>query len=142
MRYTYCNDLKELDKLASDLEAFGEEAGVHPMMIHTFNLCLDEILTNIISYGFEDDNEHEIILEIEAVGDTVKAIISDDGKAFNPLAEVKDPDLDSPIEDREIGGLGVFFLKQMMDKLDYRREGGRNILTMEKTLPEEMKETE
>ncbi len=139
MRYTYCNDLKQLDKLAEDLESFGEEAEVHPMLVHTFNLCLDEILTNIISYGFEDEDQHEVVLEIEAVGDKVKAVISDDGKAFNPLVEAKDPDLDAVIEDREIGGLGVFFLKQMMDKLDYCREGGRNILTMEKTLPEEMK---
>lgn len=136
MRFTYENDLAQLEKLATDLENFGEEADVNPAIIHAFNLCLDELLTNIISYGFDDSAEHDIYLEITREGDKVMATIVDNGKEFNPLTDAKDPDLEADIEDREIGGLGIFFLKQMMDELHYARVDGRNRLTMTKAIVE------
>lgn len=134
MRFIYRNDLAELEKLAADLEAFGEAHGVNPGVVHAFNLCLDEIITNIISYGFEDGAEHEIMLELRADDGQVVATVIDTGKAFNPLTDAKEPDLDASLEDREIGGLGIFFLKQMMDTLDYHRANDRNHLTMVKRL--------
>ncbi|GHC00502.1 ATP-binding protein [Cerasicoccus arenae] len=132
MRFSYRNELSELETLAQNLETFGDENDVNPAIIHAFNLCLDEILTNIISYGFEDVTEHDIYLEIHRDGEMIVATMVDNGKAFNPLTDSKDPDLETSIEDREIGGLGIFFLKQMMDELDYQRMEGYNRLTMRK----------
>ncbi|WP_269538834.1 ATP-binding protein [Cerasicoccus fimbriatus] len=140
MHFTYQNDLSELEKLATDLESFGEKHDINMAVVHAFNLCLDEIITNIISYGFEDGADHRIDLEMSMEGELVVAQISDNGKAFNPLTDSKDPDLESALEDREIGGLGIFFLKQMMDELDYERDGDKNRLTMKKknvALPED-----
>ncbi|WP_309399526.1 ATP-binding protein [Cerasicoccus maritimus] len=140
MHFTYHNDLSELEKLAADLEAFGDEHMVNPAIVHAFNLCLDEILTNIISYGFEDGADHRVDLELSMEGEFVVATMTDNGKEFNPLTDAKDPDLESAIEEREIGGLGIFFLKQMMDELDYQYVDGRNQLTMKKqnvSLPED-----
>lgn len=136
MRYTYRNELSELEKLAGDLESFGEEHDINPGVMHAFNLCLDEILTNIVSYGFDDDGEHEVILDLSEADGVVTATMIDNGKPFNPLTDSKAPDLDAPVEDREIGGLGIFFMKQMMDALDYRRVEGCNCLTMSKKAPE------
>jgi len=136
MRFTYRNDLSELEKLARDLESFGEEHAVNPAVVHAFNLCLDEILTNIVSYGFEDGSEHEIHLDLTEKDEVVTATLVDEGKPFNPLTDAKDPDLDASVEDREIGGLGIFFMKQMMDAVDYERVDGRNCLTMSKRAPE------
>ncbi|WP_309380007.1 ATP-binding protein [Cerasicoccus frondis] len=132
MHFTYHNDLSELEKLAADLETFGDEHMVNPAVVHAFNLCLDEILTNIISYGFEDGSDHRVDLDIEMQDDLVVAKMTDNGKEFNPLTDAKDPDLDAAIEDREIGGLGIFFLKQMMDELEYEHVNGCNCLTMKK----------
>jgi len=140
MRFTYRNELTELETLAGNLETFGEEEDINPAVIHAFNLCLDEIVTNIISYGFEDGADHEIALDIDRDGEWITAVVVDNGKEFNPLTDAKDPDLDASIEDREIGGLGIFFLKQMMDELNYERVDGYNRLTMKKknvALPED-----
>lgn len=134
MRFSYRNDLSQLDKLAGDLESFGEAHGVNPAIIHAFNLCLDEIVTNIISYGFDDGANHAIQLDLSVDDRMATAVVADTGKPFNPLTDAKEPDLEADLEDREIGGLGIFFLKQMMDELEYAWEDGHNRLTMRKLL--------
>jgi anti-sigma regulatory factor (Ser/Thr protein kinase) len=130
MRYSYRNDLSELTKLAADIENFGEQNDLDLAVAHAFNLCLDEVFTNIVSYAYEDDKVHEIILELNAVDQEISAVIRDDGRAYDPLTEAPPPDLDSPIEDRRIGGLGVHFVKTLMTRVSYRRENGWNILEM------------
>ncbi len=130
MRYAYRNDLTELARLASDLEAFAEQHQLDGEMAHVFNLCLDELFTNIVSYGFGDELPHEIILEMTATPAEVCAVLRDDARAFNPLTEAPAPDLDAPIEDRRIGGLGVHFVKQLMTRVSYRREGACNVLEL------------
>lgn len=132
MKYVYSNDLKELEKIAANIESFAELEGVSPATVHAFNLCLDEIFTNIVSYAFDDGARHKVFLELVREGADVVATIHDDGRPFNPLEEAKAPDLDADIEDREIGGLGIFFVREMMDAVAYRRDGDRNLLTLRK----------
>ncbi|WOO43258.1 ATP-binding protein [Rubellicoccus peritrichatus] len=134
MHFKYSHDLKELSQLAVDLEAFGEENAINPAIIPCFNLCLDEVLTNIISYGYDDGPEHAAHLTLSLADEIMTAEIRDEGRAFNPLEDAPEPDLESEIEDRDIGGLGIHFCKEMMDKLEYRREGDWNILTMSKSV--------
>lgn len=134
MQISYQNDLSELARLAADLEAFCQQQGLGDGIAHAFNLCLDELMTNIINYGFEDGGPHQIHLEMERKGDEVVATLRDSGKAFNPLNDAAEPDLQADLEDREIGGLGVFFVKQMMDAIDYRRDGNQNVLTLKKRI--------
>jgi len=133
MRYVYRNDLDELARLAADLEAFAEQHRLDVETAHIFNLCLDELFTNIVSYGYEDDRPHEIILEMNATPAEVTAILRDDARAFNPLTEAPAPDLDAPIADRQIGGLGVHFVKTLMTRVAYRREGAWNVLELAKS---------
>lgn len=134
MHFKYRHDLKELSQLAIDLETFGEENEISPAIIPCFNLCLDEVLTNIISYGYDDGPEHAAHLELSLKDEVMTAEIRDEGRAFNPLEDAPEPDLESDIEDRDIGGLGIHFCKEMMDKLEYRREDDWNILTMSKSV--------
>jgi anti-sigma regulatory factor (Ser/Thr protein kinase) len=101
---------------------------------HKINLALEEIVSNIINYGFTNDAEHKIMISIKLIGDIVRTTITDDGEEFNPL-EKEDPDsLDKPVEEREIGGLGIYFVKQFMDRVEYRRQDGENILIIEKNI--------
>ena len=125
------NRLAAIGEAADEIASFCETHGVPPAAIGHLNLALDEAMTNTIAYGWPEGGEHEIALTLSVSGGAVVAEVSDDGRAFDPL-QVPPPDLDSDLESRPIGGLGVHFMKTLMDDVTYRREGGRNILTMRK----------
>jgi anti-sigma regulatory factor (Ser/Thr protein kinase) len=135
MRHTYRNDLADLTRLAADIEAFAEQNNLGADTAQVFNLCLDEVFTNIVSYAYADGSPHEIFLDLTVTPGEVAAVIRDDGRAFDPLTEAPLPDLDAPVEDRKIGGLGVHFLKTLMTRVAYRREGAWNILEMARARP-------
>lgn len=125
------NDLSELMRLAQALESFGEENQLTEQEVLDFNLSLDELVTNAISYGFGDGGEHSIRLGLWLDGDWLRAELKDDGKPFNPL-EIAPPDLSTDLEERNIGGLGVYFVRELMDEMVYRRHQGHNVLTLAK----------
>ncbi|MGA2051813.1 MAG: ATP-binding protein [Opitutales bacterium] len=130
MHIHYRNDLAELNRLAADIENFAAENGIDPSIAHAFNLCLDELFTNTVSYGSVVGRPHEIKLELHATPHEVIAILRDNGRAFDPLTQAPQPDLHAPIETRKIGGLGVYFVKTLMTRVHYRHEHGWNILEM------------
>lgn len=136
MQFSYTNNISELKKLASDIETFAETYQLKPKVIYALNLCLDEVLTNIISYGLKECAPNsKIQLELKINNNHIMAIISDPGVPFDPLQLIDDlPDTSSSIEDRTIGGLGVYFLEQYMDKVDYERKGNLNVLTLTKNI--------
>jgi len=125
------NRLAAIGEAAEQIESFCESHGVPPGAIGHLNLALDEAMTNTIAYGWPEGGFHEIALTLTVGGGAILAEVSDDGRAFDPL-EVPPPDLESDLESRPVGGLGVHFMKTLMDEVAYRREGGRNILTMRK----------
>lgn len=127
------NDLGEIARLSALIEAFGEKHGLAPAAIFHITLAFDEFLTNIISYGFSDGERHKIAASLDLDGDMLAAEIVDDGIAFNPLARPT-PDTTTPIEERKIGGLGIHFIRRVMDKVEYCRADGRNHLKMTKKL--------
>ena len=96
-----------------------------------FDLALDEVLANVITHGFEDSAEHEIIVRLDLESDSVRVAVEDEGVAFNPLNS-PEPDLTLPLELRPIGGLGIHLVRNIMDELDYQRREGRNCLFMKK----------
>lgn len=129
--FTVKNNLEEIQTANEKVDAFGEQNGLSPKLLYSVNVSIDEVITNIISYGFDDDGEHDIEIVLSLEDDTLKVTVSDDGKEFNPL-EKEDPDITQDLEDREIGGLGIFFVKNFMDELSYSYENGKNILLMKK----------
>lgn len=127
------NQLSELERVSHVVEAFGEDHGLPPKLIFQLNLALDEILTNVMSYGYTDTAEHEITVRLSTDGRHVAVAIEDDGQAFNPL-DVTAPVLDAPVADRSIGGLGIHLVRKVIDQLEYRREQGKNVLVMRKAI--------
>jgi serine/threonine-protein kinase RsbW len=127
------NDLSELARTMDLVEAFGREHNLTAKVIHDVNLAIDEIVCNIISYGFDDDLEHEISLVFDVIEDDLVIQIEDEGKEFNPL-DAKTPELEKSIEDREIGGLGIHLVRHFMHQIEYTRIEGRNILSLKKKL--------
>lgn len=136
LRLVLKNEKFELERLTA---AFDEFAGRHQISDQPrfqLQLCLEETVLNVINYGFGDGTEHEIHVDFEFQIDsrTVTVNILDDGRPFNPLTEVPVPDIESKLEDRTIGGLGVHFVRTFMDAADYRHEDGKNRLTLAKNV--------
>ncbi|MFE8032015.1 ATP-binding protein [Thiohalocapsa marina] len=127
------NDLSELQRLAQWLEACGEAEALDPKTLFNFNLALDELVTNLISYAYPDGGEHTFSIELWREGNRLIASLEDDGVPFNPL-EVAEPELDAALDERKIGGLGVHFVRKLLDDLSYSREDGRNQVRLMKHL--------
>ena len=125
------NDLHELARVAERIDEFCAERNLGPQLAYAVNLSVDEILTNTISYGYDDEDPHRIELIVRVEADAVVVKIVDDSNAFD-LSEAPESDVESSIEDRMPGGLGLFLVHQMMDRVKYRRAGGRNVVTLAK----------
>ena len=131
------SDLSELDKLCQNLEEFGQKFGLSKKLIFEINLALDELFTNIISYGFQDDREHIVRVTLTPENDQLCLCIEDDGKPFNPI-EFEGPDVACSVEECKIGGLGIHIMKRLMDEICYERCDDKNVLNLKKKIsPEE-----
>lgn len=131
LKATLKNELTEIGRFATVVEEF-VEANELPMKLgFELNVVLDEILTNIIKYGYETPGEHGIRVEMTLAEGLLTLLVEDDAKAFNPL-DRPDPNVNVPLEEREIGGLGIYFVKKLMDTVEYERRGEHNVLTMKK----------
>ncbi|MFP4362397.1 MAG: ATP-binding protein [Spirochaetia bacterium] len=124
---------EELFPVQQEVSGFLEEAGVQATIIDKVELVIEELLVNIMQYGYES-GPGTITIEYELNESRVfTLIIADEGKKFNPL-EKDDPDIDVPASDRQIGGLGIYLVKQIMDSVDYSYRDNKNIMTMKKKL--------
>ena len=131
---TLVNQLSEVSKIAGFVEAFAAAEGLGPDVVFHLNLALDEVVTNVIRYAHDDDGrEHPIVVWLALERDELTAQVEDDGRAFNPL-EAPAPNLGASLDERPIGGLGIFLVRSVMNSVEYRREDGRNVLIMRKKL--------
>ena len=96
-------------------------------------LALEEHLTNILSHGYNDKLEHQIRVWVQLNTPELRVEVEDDGRPFNPL-EQPSPDLSQPIEERPVGGLGIYMMRKSLDGMEYRRQAGKNILAMSKRI--------
>jgi anti-sigma regulatory factor (Ser/Thr protein kinase) len=125
------SDLSELDTLCEELENFGNKFGFSKKLIFEINLALDELFTNIISYGFNDGKEHIVKVTLMPQNDDLCLCIEDDGKPFNPI-EFETPDVSCSVEECKIGGLGIHIMKKLIDEVCYERCGDKNVLNLKK----------
>ncbi len=127
------NDLAEMARVSEIVEDLGQKHGVSAEALYAVNLALEEILVNVISYGYADDGEHQIIVRFDVDAGDFVTEIEDDAKPFNPL-ETPPPDVEAPLAEKPLGGLGIHLTRTMMDSVAYRRERGKNILAMRKKI--------
>lgn len=130
------NQINELSSLAGKIEKIAEEWNLSPTLAMNLNLVIEEALSNIIFYAFNDKNKHEIKISVSADNKTLTIKITDDGIPFNPLKQ-KPPDITLPAEERPVGGLGIFLMSQIMDEMHYNRNNNENILTLNKSISDE-----
>ncbi|MCP4370097.1 MAG: ATP-binding protein [Deltaproteobacteria bacterium] len=127
------NRLDELDKIKAAVSEISASTDCTRRDSKEINLILEEIFTNVVNYGFDDDKEHDINLSLSCDECILLIRIEDDGKPFDFTATA-DPDTKCPVENRCIGGLGIHFVKHFMDDCKYYRNKGKNIVVLKKDM--------
>jgi serine/threonine-protein kinase RsbW len=128
------NEVGELERVNQFVEEIGEELGLDMELQMNLNLVMEEMVSNVIFYAYpQEQKAEEIELVAESDGKELTFVLSDRGKEFDPtLKEDADPNV-NPI-DREIGGMGIYIVKNIMNEVTYQRLEGKNLLTMKKEI--------
>ena len=124
-------DQDEPRRAVEEFEQFALEHDVPMGLTFKFQLALDELLTNVVSYAFDEDAAGPVItLAVRLTDDKLEASLEDNGRPFNPLRDAPAPDLDLSAEDRRVGGLGIHLTKAFVHALSYERVDGWNRLNL------------
>jgi len=127
-------DMAGLEKADKALDELALAVQLPEETLFQVRLVLEEVLMNVISYGAGDGAVPHVQLNMAQKDGTLSMEIADNGIAFDPL-QLPAPDLDAEIDDRPIGGLGIFLVRELMDSVTYRRDGDWNRLMVTKTVP-------
>ncbi|HEY8614159.1 MAG TPA: ATP-binding protein [Roseomonas sp.] len=125
LRHEMPAEVEALPALLDELEAFAEVAGLSPRAAQHLALVTEELAANIAIHA---KGASLLRVDIRRQGDSVRLVIEDDGPAFDPLSATE-PDLEAALETRDIGGLGVHFVRIMTREAAYERRDGLNRLT-------------
>jgi serine/threonine-protein kinase RsbW len=126
---TIHNQISEIRRMSQWLEDASQQLGVPADSSFKFDLCANEAVTNVISYAFPENGDHEIILRLSVDQQVASLEIEDDGTPFNPL-DTPDHVQPASLEEASIGGLGIDLIRRMMDECNYAYRNGKNILRM------------
>ena len=133
---TLVNRTEEVEKLPIFLEALCEATGCNPAVSFNLNLALEEAVVNVIEYAYpKDGKEYTFTLNVQAQQQNGAILLTftltDQGTPFDPT-QTDDVDTTLSAQEREIGGLGIFLVRQLMDDVSYQYVHGSNVLTMTK----------
>ena len=127
------NDISEINKLSEFVEEIGNELSLAPDVVFNLNLVLEEAVVNIINYAYPKEEHQSIYLSARLHEDSIILVLTDSGVEFDPTI-APEVDITLSVEERSIGGLGIFLIRQIMNEVRYDRIDGKNILTLEKKL--------
>lgn len=127
------NDISEIARLNEFVEEIGNDFSLSPEVIFNLNLVLEEAVVNIINYAYPKEEHEKIYLSAKLHNDSIILVLTDTGKEFDPTM-VPDTDITLSADERPIGGLGIFLIRQIMNEVKYERIDGKNVLTLEKKL--------
>ena len=120
------NRLEEFQRFESAFMDFARFQNLNDEVIYAIQLSVDELFTNIVSYGYDDSETHIVKFVIDVTQEEVRIEIVDDAKPFNPLDDAPDVNLDLSVEERKIGGVGIHLVKSLMSEVTYVRDGAYN----------------
>jgi len=127
------NNIQQIPQLAEFVETIAEEKNLDQALAMSLNLALEEAVTNVILYAYPDGIDGLVDIEAFIHKDCLEFIISDSGKPFDPTA-APEADVTLGVDERQIGGLGIYLVRNIMDTVSYRYEKGKNILVMIKKI--------
>ena len=127
------NDIHDVTKFSTFMKSVVEKSGIEKSLGRQLRLAVEEAVVNVINYAYPIGQEGDIEIRIMCNGETLKTVIIDSGVAFDPTLQEK-VDTSLSVEDRQIGGLGILLVRELMDTISYEREKGKNILTLIKNI--------
>ena len=127
------NHLDELGRVNQFVEEIGEELGLDMELQMNLNLVIEEMVVNVISYAYPEGTEADIELLAESDGKELTFVLSDRGKEFDPTLQ-EEGDMDVNPAERDLGGMGIYIVKNIMNEVTYQRLEGKNLLTMKKEI--------
>ena len=127
------NDIAEISKLNQFIEEIGDEFSLAPDLVFNLTLVMEEAVVNVINYAYPKEEHEKIYVSARLHGGSIIMVIADNGKEFDPTL-APEADITLSAEERPIGGLGIFLIRNIMNEVKYERIEGRNILTLEKKL--------
>ena len=130
---TLANDIEQVPLLAEFVDHVCEAMGFDASTTMQMNLAIEEAVVNVMNYAYPEGSYGTVNIEVQANDVSLKYVISDSGKHFDPT-NVASVDTTLSAEERSIGGLGIFLVRQLMDSVNYERIGGFNVLTLRKKL--------
>ncbi len=128
------NDLREIAGVAARIDSFCAERGIAHEVAYAINLAVEELLSNTIAYGYDDEEPHKIEVLLRLEGDLLAVIVVDDGKAFDPT-QTPEAGSASLLDDNGLeglSGLGLLLVNRMMDRVEYQRRAGCNVTVLTK----------
>lgn len=128
---TIVNQVSELARVARLLDRLGAERHLASETVKDMQIALDEVLNNITKYAYPDKAEHKIHICLRVLDNVLEAVVEDRGAPFDPLA-VPAPDVSAPLHERRVGGVGMHFVRNLLDEVIYDRIGERNRLVLRK----------
>ena len=125
LRVSLANQMGEIRRINAAVGDFLSEEGVPDRTIHHVRLVIEELVSNIVRYAFDDADPHRIEVDVRSEPRRVAVTIEDAGRPFDPNA-APPPPLQQPLEERRLGGLGIFLVRKLTSELSYSRENDRN----------------
>ncbi len=132
-RMPIVGQLSEVARVAAAFADFATAQGVPTEVRRSLQVVLDDLLANVVNHGLAARDDGEATVEVASTGEALVVTISDNGPPFDPFARAA-PDTTLSIEERQIGGLGIHLVRQMMDEVSYERRENRNVTVLMKRL--------
>ena len=127
------NDIAEISRLNEFVEEIGSQFSLSTEVVFNLNLVLEEAVVNIINYAYPKEEHEKIYLSARLCENSIVLVLTDTGTEFDPTI-APEADITLSAEERPIGGLGIFLIRQIMNEVKYERIDGKNVLTLEKQL--------
>ena len=127
------NDIETVPQLNAFIDGVAEEIGLDTTLTMSLNLAIEEAVVNVMNYAYPSGKQGDVNVDVTADSEWLTFVISDKGMPFDPTAK-EEADTTLSVEERPIGGLGIFLVRQLMDSINYERTDGKNVLTLKKKL--------
>ena len=125
------NDVQEIPLLNAFVDEICEFNGLDEMITMQMNLAIEEAVVNVMNYAYPEGTKGYVDITAMSDDECLQFVISDSGKPFDPTTK-EEVDTTLPVDERRIGGLGIFLVRRMMDNVEYEYKDGQNILTLRK----------
>ena len=130
---TLPNDVETIPQLNEFIDTVAEAIGLDMSLTMSLNLAIEEAVVNVMDYAYPPGEKGDVTIDVCASDEWLQFVISDAGTPFDPTQK-KEADTTLSVDERPIGGLGIFLVRQLMDTIHYQYVDGKNVLTLKKQL--------